>query len=57
MDEEQGLVVRVPIPLMPVIKDLAQRTGLPRSTIVRRLIEQGLANPPDWMQSVMEVPA
>ncbi len=55
MDEDQSIVVRMPREAMPIIARLARETGVPRSTIARRLVMEAIAHPPKWMRDLMEV--
>jgi hypothetical protein len=52
--EEQGFIFRVPKHLMPRIEEIAGRSGIPRSTVTRLLLEQGVNEPPKWVRDLMD---
>ena len=54
MDEQNdGFVFRIPRAMLPVVNELSEQTGIPRSVLIKILLEQGMDNPPKWMQDLL----
>ena len=53
MQDDPGLIFRVPKAMLPMIADISERTGIPRSVITRILLEHALSDPPKWMKDLV----